>query len=198
MRKKGANGQESRAKLLGIAANEFAKSGYHRTKVSTIVSRAGLTQPSFYLYFESKEAIFNELVHKFRIELNGLIEGSRLTSGIPKENIREQLLEVLTRLFSFLGKDPDLTRIGFYIGEESVPIKSEMAEMIAQNLKAEQQEGYFRIEADMDIVAECLVGVIERLAQQQLLTGRRTPEDLAHHVVSLFMHGVSAHPYYRL
>ena len=76
LRKKGANGQESRARLLIVAANEFAKSGYHQTKISTIVSRAGLTRPSFYLYFESKEAVFKELVEKFRAELKILLEAA--------------------------------------------------------------------------------------------------------------------------
>ena len=116
MRKKGANGQESRARLLIVAANEFAKSGYHQTKISTIVSRAGLTQPSFYLYFESKEAIFRELMEKFRSELKSLIEGSRLESGIDEAHVTGRLLGVLTGLFTFLGKDPDLTQIGFSSG----------------------------------------------------------------------------------
>ncbi|MEC0203652.1 TetR/AcrR family transcriptional regulator [Paenibacillus lautus] len=194
MRKKGANGQESRARLLIVAANEFAKSGYHQTKISTIVSRAGLTQPSFYLYFESKEAVFKELVEKFRSELKILLEGSRLESGIAEDHVTGRLQSVLTGLFAFLGKDPDLTQIGFFIGDDAVIIKSEMAAMIEQNLKAEQRDGYFDGDFDMHIVAECLVGVIERLTSQQLLTGKRTPEDLACHVVSLFMHGISIYP----
>lgn len=194
LRKKGANGQESRARLLIVAANEFAKSGYHQTKISTIVSRAGLTQPSFYLYFESKEAVFKELVEKFRSELKILLEGSRLESGIDEDHVTGRLQSVLTGLFAFLGKDPDLTQIGFFIGDDSVIIKSEMAAMIEQNLKAEQRDGYFDGDSDMHIVAECLVGVIERLTSQQLLTGKRTPEDLARHVVSLFMHGISIYP----
>ena len=69
-----------------------------------------------------------------------------------------------------------------------------MAAMIEQNLKEEQRDGYFDRDSDMHIVAECLVGVIERLTSQQLLTGKRTPEDLARHVVSLFMHGISIYP----
>lgn len=198
MRKKGANGQESRAKLLMIAANEFAKSGYHHTKISTIVSRAGLTQPSFYLYFESKEAIFRELVGNFRSGLKELIEGSRLEGGIRENDVPDRLLAVLTSLFEFLGKDPDLTQIGFYIGEESAAIKSEMAAMIANNLRAEQQEGYFRAEADMAVISESLVGVIERLTLQELLNGKRPSGDLARHVVNLFMHGICEHPYGRV
>lgn len=194
MRKKGANGQESRARLLIVAASEFARSGYHQTKISSIVSRAGLTQPSFYLYFESKEAIFKELVEKFRTNLKTLIEGSRVEGGIDEDDVSSRLLGVLRELFAFLAKDPDLTQIGFFIGDDSAIVKAEMAEMLEQYLKDEQRAGLLDRECDMRIVAESLVGVIERLTAQQLLTEKRTSEDLACHVVNLFMHGIRKDP----
>lgn len=192
MRKKGANGQESRARLLAVAANEFARSGYHKTKVSTIVSRAGLTQPSFYLYFESKEAVFNELMVKFRYQLKELITDSRLEAGISRKDVPGRIQAVLSNLFGFLENDPDLTQIGFFIGQEAGEVKEELTFMIEQNLKAEQEDGYFHQEANMAIVAQCLVGTIERLTLQELLTGKSAPEDLARQVVKLYMFGITA------
>ncbi|MGM1048228.1 MAG: TetR/AcrR family transcriptional regulator [Bacillota bacterium] len=192
MRKKGANGQESRARLLTVAANEFARSGYHKTKISTIVSRAGLTQPSFYLYFDSKEAVFNELMLKFRSQLKELIADGRLEAGISREDVPGRITAVLSSLFEFLERDPDLTQIGFFIGQEASEVKKELTAMIEQNLKAEQRDGYFQQEANMTIIAECLVGTLERLTLQQLLTGKCTPEDLAHQVVNLYMFGITA------
>lgn len=53
-RRKGANGEQSRVQLLHIAAAEFARMGYYETKISNIVQKAKLTQPTFYLYFQSK------------------------------------------------------------------------------------------------------------------------------------------------
>ncbi|KKO54228.1 TetR/AcrR family transcriptional regulator [Paenibacillus sp. DMB20] len=192
MRKKGANGQESRAKLLTVAANEFARSGYHQTKISTIVSRAGLTQPSFYLYFDSKEAVFKELMGVFRTRLKELITDSRLEAGITRGTVPARIHAVLTNLFSLLARDPDLTRIGFFIGPEAVEVKQELARMIEQNLRAEKDNGYFRPDADMAMVAECLVGAIERLTLRQLLSGKSTPEDLARQVVDLYMFGIAS------
>ena len=192
MRKKGANGQESRAKLLTVAANEFARSGYHQTKISTIVSRAGLTQPSFYLYFDSKEAVFKELMGVFRTRLKELITDSRLEAGITRGTLPARIHAVLTNLFSLLARDPDLTRIGFFIGPEAAEVKQELARMIEQNLRAEKDNGYFRPDADMAMVAECLVGAIERLTLRQLLSGKSTPEDLARQVVDLYMFGIAS------
>ena len=35
-----------------LLAEEFAVNEFHATKVSTIVRKAGVTQPTFYLYFD--------------------------------------------------------------------------------------------------------------------------------------------------
>ncbi|HUY51916.1 MAG TPA: TetR/AcrR family transcriptional regulator [Streptosporangiaceae bacterium] len=54
-----------RERLVSAAAEVFAVSGYHASKVSDIVGRAGVAQGTFYLYFRSKEAVFLELVDRF-------------------------------------------------------------------------------------------------------------------------------------
>ncbi|NAP01247.1 TetR family transcriptional regulator, partial [Halomonas sp. MG34] len=81
-RKKGSNGERSREQLLTIAARQFANNGFFETKVSSIVKEAGLTQPTFYLYFKSKEAIFTELAAIFKERLLSLTEASLLESGL--------------------------------------------------------------------------------------------------------------------
>ena len=54
-----------RERLVSAAAEVFAVSGYHASRVSDIVGRAGVAQGTFYLYFPSKEAVFLELVDRF-------------------------------------------------------------------------------------------------------------------------------------
>ena len=54
-----------RERLVSAAAEVFAVSGYHASRVSDIVGRAGVAQGTFYLYFRSKEAVFLELVDRF-------------------------------------------------------------------------------------------------------------------------------------
>ena len=54
-----------RERLVSAAAEVFAVSGYHASRVSDIVARAGVAQGTFYLYFRSKEAVFLELVDRF-------------------------------------------------------------------------------------------------------------------------------------
>lgn len=189
-RKKGANGERSRALLLHIAADEFAHKGYYETKVSDIVKRADLSQPTFYLYFRSKEELFRELVDLFRDKLFDLTKKSRLEPGINDTSVPERIKERLAMIFGYFVENPNLTRIGFFVAPEAEEIKKLIAAQIAENLISEQQDSYFRPDMDMSIVAESLVGMIERLTVTNLLQGSKQPESLANEIVNLLLYGM--------
>ncbi|MGY0693324.1 TetR/AcrR family transcriptional regulator [Virgibacillus sp. FSP13] len=189
-RKKGANGEQSRKQLLEIAAEEFAHNGYYETKVSTIVKRAALTQPTFYLYFKGKEEIFQELVNLFRIELSNLVKQSRIESGVSLTSFPENIKGKLTAIFQFFKGNPNLTQIGLFVAPEAEKIKQQLSDQIEMNLIAEQQDGYFRTDIDMDIVADSIMGIIERFTVTKLLCGLKTPERLADEIVNLLLYGL--------
>lgn len=189
-RKVGVNGEETRALLLKIAADEFAQNGYHETKISTIVKKGKLTQPTFYLYFQSKKAIFKELVELFQYNLFTLTKKSRLHSGLELDSIPERISYGLTNIFTFLSENPSLTVIGFYLSPESENIKKQMALQIEENLKSEVEDGYFNSKIDLSVVAESLVGIIERLTVTKLFYGEEKPEHLAREIVEIFLNGI--------
>jgi TetR/AcrR family transcriptional regulator len=58
--KRDINSLESgtRAKLLETASHLFAEKGYASTSVREIVSRAGVSKPVLYYYFQSKEGLY--------------------------------------------------------------------------------------------------------------------------------------------
>ncbi len=57
-----ARGEATRQRLLRAAEEEFAVRGFHVASVSSVTSRAGVGQGTFYLYFRTKEEIFVTLV----------------------------------------------------------------------------------------------------------------------------------------
>ena len=189
-RKQGSIGVESKAKLLSIATEEFATNDFHETKINKIVKKAGVTQPTFYLYFHSKEAIFQELVCHFRTKLTDLTKESRLESGLDVNTLPGRIAVGLSAIFNFLDEDHQLTKIGFFISTEADDIKSQIADLIASNLVSEQKDGYFRKDIDMRIVADGLVGVIERLTVTSLFKGLKKPDELAREIVDLFLYGL--------
>ncbi|MEK5520446.1 hypothetical protein B5V89_05365 [Heyndrickxia sporothermodurans] len=189
-RKKGASGEESRALLLTIAAKEFANHGFYKTKISNIVKEANVTQPTFYLYFQNKEAIFQELVDSFRDRIFTLTKSSKLDSDIVSENVPDKISAGLANILTFFNENPDLTRIGFFMAPESEEIKRQLAWQIKMNLDSEVQNGYFLPNLDTSLFSEILVGAIERLTITHLFQGKDTPENLAVHMVRLFLYGV--------
>ncbi|MBL6009628.1 TetR/AcrR family transcriptional regulator [Bacillus halotolerans] len=188
--RKGRKGEESRKRLLKAAAHEFSIRGFHETKVSAIVKRAGLTQPSFYLYFQSKEAIFEELINDFHSRLRKLTESLLLETGLHANDVTNGVLSAVEDVFQFLAEDKDLTRIGFFLNPEAKQLKQDVAMVLKDNLEAEQRLGYFRSELEMETVAECLIGMIEHLTDSYLLTGIKDPASLAEQVVNLLIYGM--------
>ncbi|MBY0219949.1 TetR/AcrR family transcriptional regulator [Paenibacillus illinoisensis] len=190
MRKQGVIGKESRLRLLEAATQEFALNGFYQTKISSIVARAGVTQPAFYLYFESKEAAFAELIDGFRNGLIQVVRDGHIEAGKNRDDLKEAVVESLSQIYRYLGENPALTRIGLYQSAESVRIKAEIAGLMEQNLIAEQQAGYYRLDLDTVFFAEALVAIVERLTLIKLLPGHETPSRLARITQDLFFYGI--------
>jgi hypothetical protein len=97
---------------------------------------------------------------------------------------------VLERILGFLNDNRGLTQIGFIQHPEAEAIKKTIVDIVASNLRSEQELGYFRKELDMEVVAHSLVGAIDRLTVTQLLTDRLSPKEVARQIVDLFLNGL--------
>ena len=72
--------EKRRAQILHHATELFGRQGYHKTSVTDIIRAAGVARGTFYLYFDSKRAIFEEA-------LDNLLE--RLSSRILRVDTSE-------------------------------------------------------------------------------------------------------------
>jgi AcrR family transcriptional regulator len=119
-------GEESKRKLLQAAEELFAKKGFQSTKVSEIVAKAGLTQAAFYLYFKSKEDIFQQMIQDFDQQLIELSDGGkRVVEFFPKD-VNSYVTNMFIKLFTLLGKNPYLTRIALQHASESDQIRKKI------------------------------------------------------------------------
>src|SRR5437870_12608985 len=59
----------SRDSLVAAARAEFAKKGLKGAHIEDITAACGLSKGAFYLHFESKEALFGDLVHAFEAKM---------------------------------------------------------------------------------------------------------------------------------
>ncbi|WP_255408209.1 TetR/AcrR family transcriptional regulator [Sporosarcina sp. P3] len=175
---------------MEISAMQFAIHGFHKTKISEIVKEANVTQPTFYLYFKSKEAVFQELVDVFKERLYDQVAQSKLPADVAEEGLMERIAYGLRAVFELFQQNEEVARIGFVVSEEATTIKAQMTAQIESNLMEEARLGYFHMNINFGVVAAAMVGAIEYLAITKLWTGSHTPEELAEEITLLFLHGL--------
>jgi AcrR family transcriptional regulator len=79
---------QTRARILAAAQAAFAEQGYDRASVAAICRAAGVTKGGFYHHFESKQALFWELLSQWLDGLDGRL--SLLEQGA--ESVPDQLV----------------------------------------------------------------------------------------------------------
>lgn len=80
--------QDTKNKILEIALDLFSKHGYDAIGVQTLCEKSGVTKPTLYYYFKSKEGVLKELLKVNYAKLNGLLELN--SHYIPHPKIYEQ------------------------------------------------------------------------------------------------------------
>ena len=102
---------ERRDKLLEAALDEFTTKGYHRTKISDLCARAGVSTRNFYEKFASKEALLLELhAHINRIAMR------RMLPLLEKLSEADAITRVTTLVDAFVEavtSDPRYPRLNY-------------------------------------------------------------------------------------
>lgn len=183
-RKVNSNGERSKRLLLEKAIELFSERGYHQTKISDIVTAANLTQPTFYLYFQSKESIYKDLITQFKDTFLEIIERDLVWNDNSYQYIKD-IQKCMANLFSYFLENPKLTVIGFYRSEEAKDLKDTFAKILEQKVE-EVGKSIGCTEVEPRIIAESLVGSVERLTITTLLPEFKKPEQLASEIINIY------------
>ena len=70
-------GDHTRARLFQAALDEFRRAGVAAAQVVRIARRAGVSRPSFYFYFPTKEHVLLELLFVLEVELSDRLKRCR-------------------------------------------------------------------------------------------------------------------------
>jgi AcrR family transcriptional regulator len=163
-----------RASLLAGARRVFAAKGYHRAGISDIVTEVGVARGTFYRYFESKRAVFAEVIEAMMAEVVGVVRPIDVSAPIGPQvdaNV-ERLIRAIT--------DEEVCRVLF---TEAMGIDAEGDEAlrsfyaaalgrIEAALQTGQALGVVR-PADERLVARLLLGLIKEPVVQATLDGER-------------------------
>lgn len=187
-RKFNSNGEQSKQLLLEKAIELFSDKGYHHTKISDIVKAANVTQPTFYLYFKSKDALYNDLNAQFQSGFLAVMN-SKSTDIIEYglQGFITLLEQKLLNLFVYIIENPELTKIGFIESKQAHLVKNQMTQQLIHLIYLHNCDKDLQLySVDIKIMIDSLVGSIERLIITNLLEEKRLPAELANDIVQLY------------
>jgi len=100
--------------ILNKALELFSAKGYDGVSVSELTEAAGITKPTLYYYFGSKEGVFEAVCQSHYFRLNTLITENAVYNPNPKsyfEDIFLTLTKVTKAFFSFAKENEFFYRI---------------------------------------------------------------------------------------
>ena len=187
--------------LKAAAAEVFAANGYHAAKVSQIVEKVGVAQGTFYLYYESKQQIFGELLADFLtlvVETTAAWDPGDLDT---RESFREELTRIGLMLTEVTLSNQALAAIFF---REALAVAPEFDAMIHEfyDTLAAMLTDFNRIlckrgliqPANYKVLAYMTIGMVERIIQEYVVAGSLQdvePREIVEHLVMHFLSGTT-------
>lgn len=163
-----SRGERTRRRLLEAAEQVFAELGYHDASIVKITEAAGVAQGTFYLYFESKQQIFDELVEDLNRRVrHAMAEASR---GAPTRIEAEK--RGFLAFFRFTATHPALYRIirqAEFVSPKALELHyRRIADGYAAGLAAAMDAGEIA-RGDPEALAWALMGIGELVGMRWIL-----------------------------
>lgn len=156
---KTARGRRTREKLLSAAEAEFGERGFHAVGIGDITRRAGVALGTFYVYFESKEEIYRDLVAYLSHRVRSWV-GERV-AGVSDRLTAERM--GLEAFLEFTRQHPGLYRIiseaEFVANDAFVDHYMGFARAYRENLEKAGQRGDIR-EGDYEVWSWAIMGMM--------------------------------------
>ncbi|MDT0200868.1 TetR/AcrR family transcriptional regulator [Nocardioides sp. AE5] len=164
-------GAATRAKLLDAAEHVFAELGYHEASIVKITERAGVGLGTFYLYFASKQAVFEALV----IDLNRRVRHSMAEAMAGAANRLEAERAGFAGFFRFTAEHPALYRVvreSEFVSPETLKLHyTRIVEGYVEGLTKAQAVGEVD-DIDPSVAAWALMGMGELIGMRFILWER--------------------------
>lgn len=188
---------ERRAQLLEVALRLFGEHGYHATSIADIIDRAGVARGTFYNYFKSKRAIFEDLLD----ELFEAVSASVTPISVGSvDEVRTQLGDNVASVCRTLSQNLPMARI---LLEQAAGLDPEANEQLSAfyrrvldrlelALQAGQHMGIIR-RGNVTVMALCTLGMIKESLFQQILGTRQVePDVMVREILDSMAHGILA------
>jgi AcrR family transcriptional regulator len=173
-----------REELLDAATRLFADRGVADTAVSDIVAAVGVSQGTFYWYFESKDAVVDAVVERVS---ERIISGVEAIAHEPGVGAVEKLLRMRDELLSVVSRDRELLEFFHREGNEAFHdhvSRESMRRLVPAHERVIEQgvsEGVFALKHSDD-AARFIAALMDVTDPFDAFA---EPERLAHHIEAL-------------
>jgi AcrR family transcriptional regulator len=106
-----AVGEHKRALILDAAREVFAAEGLEGASLRAIAERAGYTPAALYFHFDSKEAIYAEVLQASLVSLGAAVEQAVRRAATPEARLSAAAMA----FFAFYAENPRDLDLGFYL-----------------------------------------------------------------------------------
>ncbi len=165
-------GETTRRKLLEAAEDVFARLGYHEASIVKITESAGIGLGTFYLYFDSKQQVFEELV----LDLNRRVRHAMSEAMAGTSGRIEAERAGFEGFFRFTAEHPALYRVvreAEFVSPEMLRLHyTRIVDGYEAGLRAAQHDGDVDDALDPEVTAWALMGAGELIGMRFLLWER--------------------------
>jgi AcrR family transcriptional regulator len=169
-----SRGRETRRRLVAGARTVFERDGFLRARIADICAEAGISQPSFYTHFRSKEEIFSEVVSEVDLDMLTMpVHGDDLD---PVERIRDanrHFLELYRDHGALLAVIDQVATFDERVFQERTERQRRLARAIERRIRMHQDEGITDPRLDAAFAARALASMVNAVARN--LYGRGDP-----------------------
>jgi AcrR family transcriptional regulator len=179
-------GLDTRRRILDSAEQVFAELGYHDASIVKITEAAGVAQGTFYLYFQSKKDIFDDLVR----DLNRRVRHAMKEASAQGETRLEAELLGFGAYFRFTAEHTALYRIirqAEFVSPDMLHYHYEkLSEGYVEGLREATAKGEAG-EIDPEVTAYALMGMGELIGMRWILWDGRgaVPDDVVREIARI-------------
>jgi len=188
---------ERRNDILAAAKKVFARKGYHATTIAEIAKTAKLSYGSIYWYFDSKDALFHELMESEGEALRRHVTEALNTTpgaGSPDAPFRA----AVRATFEFFEADRAVVKLlfrdSYALGDRFEKHLFGIFERFIDDIEAivrDAQERGMVVEAPPRMIAFSVAALVGQIAHRRVVTDDGLPAGVvADFVVSLLLNGL--------
>ncbi len=190
--------EDARRRLFAAAIKVVGKYGYAGASVARITTEAEVAQGTFYLHFENRQALLDQLLPAVRQEIQQAVR-ERGLAGLSEE---EREIERCRGFFDVLAEMPEFFRI-LYEAETFAPeayrkhigdIVAGYADILKRGFQADDPDGYS--DDELHAIVHILLGARAYLgrAYAQFGKGESVPEFVMSAYAKLIRRGLFPKP----